>query len=45
MIFKFYEQKYLGKVYLKLNLAQSTKFLTRITQEMSTDRFGGFTLF
>ena len=25
MIFEFYEQKYLEKVYLKLNLAQSTK--------------------
>ena len=25
MIFEFHEQKYLEKVYLKLNLAQSTK--------------------
>ena len=25
MIFEFYEQKYLEKVYLKLNLVQSTK--------------------
>ena len=25
MIFEFYEQKYVEKVYLKLNLAQSTK--------------------
>ena len=25
MIFEFYEQKYLEKIYLKLNLAQSTK--------------------
>ena len=26
MIFEFYEQKYVKKVYLKLNLEQSTNF-------------------
>ena len=41
MIFEFYEQKYIVKVYLKLNLAQFTKQESpKIFQNINEIKFG-----